>query len=263
MNLKTDVLSVDGKAVGSVSLPPVFSASIRPDLIRRAVLAEQTRALQPKGAFPLAGLQTTAEYKGRKEDYRSIKNRGISRLPREKLPKGRFGRVRIVPFSVKGRRAHPPKPEKKLVELINEKERRKAIASALAATASADAVRARGHEVNGLKLPIVVENKLEELAKTRDVETVLHTLGFSKDLARSAHSRRARGGRRGGHRERKSVLIIVGEDKGILRAARNIPGVDAVLAGELSARALAPGGLPGRLALYTESALAKLNELGG
>lgn len=257
------MLSLDGKVMKSVSLPPAFSATIRPELIRRAVLAEQTRTLQPKGTFPLAGLQTTAEYKGRKEDYRSIKNRGISRLPREKLPKGRFGRVRIVPFSVKGRRAHPPKPEKKIVELINKKERQKAIVSALAATASIEAVRARGHVVDGLKLPVIVENRLEELAKTREVKAALHALGFAPDLARSARSRHARGGRKGGHRERKSVLIVVGEDRGILRAARNIPGVDAVLAGELSARLLAPGGLPGRLALYTESALAKLNELGG
>jgi len=262
VKLKVDVLSLEGKPLREVELPPAFSTPIRPDLIVRAVLAERTRSLQPKGSFPLAGLQTTAEYQGRKENYRSIKNMGISRLPREKLPKGRFGRVRIVPFSVKGRRAHPPKPEKVLLERINEKELKKAIGSALAATASAEAVKRRGHEVNGLKLPLIVENALEEVSKTGEVERVLHSLGFSNDLKRS-RKRRASNGRNARRGERKSVLIVVGEDKGILRAARNIPGVDAVLADRLSAELLAPGGSPGRLALYTESALEKLKDFGG
>ena len=49
--------------------------------------------------------------------------------------------------------------------------------------------------------------------------------------------------------------MVVGEDKGIFRAARNIPGVDVVLADQINTEVLAPGGVPGRLTIWTESAI--------
>ena len=64
-------------------------------------------------------------------------------LPHEKLPKGRYGRVRMIPFAVTGRRAHPPKVEKIIEEKINKKEYQKALFSAISATASSDVVKNR------------------------------------------------------------------------------------------------------------------------
>jgi large subunit ribosomal protein L4e len=260
--MQADVYSISGTKAGSVELPGVFYEPVRKDLIRRAVLAERSSRYQPKGVYPLAGLQTTAEYKGRKEDYRSIKNKGISRLPREKLPKGRFGRVRIVPFSVKGRRAHPPKPEKVLVERINRKERAKAMRSAIAATALKEMVLARGHRA-GIALPLVVENSFEEMRKTKDVLGALEALRLDGDLQRAKPKKRTgvAARRRGGYATPRSVLIVVGNDKGVLKAARNIPGVDAVLVDALSAELLAPGASAGRLTLWTQDALQRLDAL--
>jgi len=260
--MKADVYSIDGKKKGDVELPSAFSEEVREDLISRAVLHELSKEYQPKGAYKRAGLQTTAEYGGRKDSYRAIKNHGISRLPREKLPKGRFGRVRIVPFAVSGRRAHPPNPDKKLVEEMNKKEYKKALRSAVAATASADLVKKRGHSFNGKTTPIVVEAKFEELSKTREVKGVLEKLGLDKELARGSKTRRRTGviaRRRGGVKRPKTVLIVVSDAKKAVKAARNLAGVDVCTPKTLTASQLAPGTKAGRLTVWTEAALKELS----
>jgi len=260
--MKVHVYSLNGEAVEEIELPNQFGEDVRPDIIARAVIAEQTRKYQPKGAFKLAGLQTTAEYRGRKEAYGSIKNRGISRLPREKLQKGRFGKVRIIPFSVKGRRAHPPKPDKILVEKINEKEHKKALRSAIAATSKREFVEARGHILNGVKeLPLIIENKFEELKKTREVLNCLRALGLSSELQR-AEKRDKRSGvrerRKGGYRTPRTVLIVVSADKSIIKAANNLPGVDVRTVRDLDASSLAPGTKAGRLTVWSKGAIEEL-----
>jgi large subunit ribosomal protein L4e len=263
--MKVHVYSIDGNAEGEMELPPQFSEEIREEVISRAVIAEQSMKYQPKGAFKLAGLQTSAEYMGRKENYRSIKNKGISRLPREKLPKGRFGRVRIVPFSAKGRRAHPPKPEKILVEKINRKEYEKALRSAIAATARKDIVEARGHVTSGVKeIPLVVENKFEEFDKTKNVLNCLRALGLEGDLERGRRTRRITGvrkRRRGGSARPKSILIVVGNGSKVERASRNLAGVDVRSVNELNVSSLAPGTHAGRLTLWSKRAVEELAKM--
>src|SRR3989338_10039533 len=123
MEMKTKLFKLDGSEGGSVELPSQFTEEYRPNLIRRAFWAFASLRWQPKGAFRLAGMQTTAEYFGRRHRWRQTINTGRSRLPREKLSGGRLGRVLQVPHAVKGRRAHPPKPQKILLEKINKKEK--------------------------------------------------------------------------------------------------------------------------------------------
>ncbi len=263
--MKAIVLGLDGGRRGEVELPEQFNEEYRPDIIRRAYHAEATARLQPKGIFLLAGLQTTARYYGRRHAWRQTINTGRSRLPREKIPGGGTGRVRIVPHARSGRRAHPPKAEKNLRERINFKENNKAIRSALAATANATLVKARGH-VFERAAPIVVENALEEIKRTKDAKRVLSALGVKGDLERAESARKKRSGRarlrKGGYRTPKSVLIVFGEDKGIWHAVRNLPGVDACRVDKLNAELLAPGGDAGRLAILTENAVARLKENG-
>jgi len=48
--------SIKGQKMSEkVELPNVFETTLRPDVIKRAVLAEQTWKRQPKGVSPLAG----------------------------------------------------------------------------------------------------------------------------------------------------------------------------------------------------------------
>ncbi|MEW5955318.1 MAG: 50S ribosomal protein L4 [Candidatus Micrarchaeota archaeon] len=261
--MKASVFSIDGGQAGEVELPPQFGEEYRPDLIRRAFLAQRSLSYQPKGNYILAGFNTTADYYGRRHTWRQTINTGRSRLPREKLPKGRSGRVLRVPQAVKGHRAHPPKPWTKIVEKINRKEKNYAIRSAIAATADAGLVKQRGH-VFEARLPLVADDPLESLKKVKEVKATLEKIGVGPDLQRASEGRKKRSGRarlrRGGYRVPKSVLIVIAEDKGVWQASRNIPGVDVAKVDELDAEALAPGGDAGRLVVWTKAALQKLAE---
>jgi large subunit ribosomal protein L4e len=194
-------------------------------------------------------------------------NVGSARLPQVKLAKGRRGEVRKVPQARTGRRAHPPKPEKVLVEKINKKERRKAIRSAIAATRDIGLVKERGHRVGDIKkLPIIVDNAIESLKKTKEVREALLRLKLGEDLKRGEQKkiRAGRGTTRGRkYKKKKSVLIVVGSDKGVVKASKGIAGVDVSLAKNINADLLAPGGKPGRLTVYTESALSEIGKLFG
>ncbi len=258
--MKVKVYDLEGKAVDEVQLPSVFSEEIREDLIRRAVLSDESKEYQPKGSYRWAGLETSAHYVGRKEAFKSLKNRGQAMLPREFFGGGIPGRVRRIPSAVGGRRAHPPKPWKKIVEKINKKEYVKALKSALAATASIDIVKQRGHKV--LQSPIIVVDDLQELTKTKDVYAFLMKF-IKEDLERVKKGKKRRTGvrrRKGGVKYPKSALIVVSKE---WKAGSNIPGIDVKLVKELKVKDLAPGGHPGRLLIITKSALEEINELWG
>jgi large subunit ribosomal protein L4e len=243
--MKATVYSIEGKALRQIDLPSVFESPQREDLVKRAVLSEESMTYQPKGNFRLAGLLTSARYRGRKEDYGSGKNKGIPHLPHEVLPGGQLGKVKRVPHAVKGRRAHPPKPQKKIVEFINKKEHLLALASALSYSANRDAVMRRSKAEIILALPIVLENNFENIKKTRDVLKVLEALKLEKMLARSKRT------------GTKSALIVVASGD-VTKAAANLPGVDVVRVSELEVRDLAPGTHPGRLTLFSENSLPEI-----
>jgi len=245
MHMKATVYSIEGKALRQIDLPAVFESPRRGDLVKRAVLSEESKLYQPKGHYPLAGLETSARYRGRKEDFGTVKNKGIPHLPHEVLPKGQLGKVKRVPHAVKGRRAHPPKPQKKIVELINKKEHMKALASALSFCADRDTVCGRAHTDIGMSIPIVLEGNFERLAKTKDVERVLGSLNLMKFLEKS---------KRNGT---KSALIVVSSENAT-KAGANLPGVDVVCAKSLTVKDLAPGTHPGRLTLFSESAIPEI-----
>jgi len=254
------VYGLDGKAVGRVKIPEVFRTPIRPDVIKRAVLAIQTHRLQPQGRDLMAGKRTSAESWGAR--------RGVSRVPRVKgsrYPKA--GQGAFAPMTAGGRAAHPPRVEKVIRKEINKKERRLAIRSAIAATAVKELVAARGHVVDEVKnFPLVVDDALEELERTRDVREVFKNLGLWPDVERASERKvRAGKGKMRGRKlkKRKGPLIVVSKDGGIFKAARNLPGVDIVLVKDLNAELLAPGTHPGRLTVWTRSAFKSLDELFG
>jgi len=243
--MKTSTYSLEGKVVKEITLPAVFEEPARPDLVKRAVLSDESKLKQPKGNYPLAGFETSARYRGRKEDFGAVKNRGIPHLPHEVLPKGRLGKVKRVPLAVKGHRAHPPKPEKRIVEEMNKKEYLKALKSAIAMTASHDFVERRINSKISLSLPLVIEGKFEDLKKTKDAFAVLQSLNLGRLIEKA---------KRNG---RKGPIVVVSKAS---RAAENIPGVDVVEVGRLKVMHLAPGAQPGRLAIYTEKAVEALSQ---
>jgi len=251
------VLNLEGKATGKVQLPPVFATPLRPDVIKRAVLAIQSNRFQAQGRDPMAGKRTSAESRGT--------GGGIARLPRRK---GASGRAAFAPGTVSGRQGHPPLSEKIIVKKIPRKEKRLALFSAIAATASKDVVASRGHHVEDVpEIPLVVTSDFEGLTKTKEAEEALIHLGVLSEIFRAKEGTKVRAGK-GKSRGRKmkrtiGPLIVVAENKGIVEAARNVPGVDVVTVADLNVEMLAPGTHPGRLTIWTNSAIERLGELYG
>ncbi|MFH8080644.1 MAG: 50S ribosomal protein L4 [Candidatus Aenigmatarchaeota archaeon] len=262
--MKANVYGLDGKVKKQIDLPSSFFVPIREDVIRRAVLALQSQKRQPYGTDPLAGLRTSAHYHGRRRTRYQMINRGIARLPRlhRTSPQMVF-RVRRVPQAVKGRRAHPPKVEKIFAQKINKKELLLAFWSAISASFNIEMVKKRGHKVDGLKLPIIFDDEIQNVKKTKEFESILKKIGLEKEIERCRERRERPGkgkmrGRR--YKTKKGPLVVVLEDNGILRAARNIVGVDAVLLKDLTVEHLAPGAHPGRISIWSLSAIEALKE---
>lgn len=265
--MKADVISVEGKKVSEMELPKQFSAEVDANLIKRAVLATQSAKTQLKYTKLLAGRDNTAVYvgaRGKPQMYRLI-NVEHARKPRLKNRRALVsGQVAGIPAVVGGPRAHPPKSTKINAEKINKKEKRKALESAIAATGNEELVKARGHSVPKVKLPIIVESKFEGIEKTKAVKEVFSKIGVWEDVERALSKKQLRPGKgkkRGRkYKSRKSVVIITEDSEKIFSAARNIPGVDIVRVSELNADVLAPGALPGRLAVWTENAVKALGK---
>jgi large subunit ribosomal protein L4e len=163
---------------------------------------------------------------------------------------------------VKGRLPHPPRSEKVIHFSVNRKERRLATDSAIAYTANLDAVKARGHRVKKPALPMVVADEIETVEKTSDLVSFLEKVDLKAELERvDARTKRNSGKRRlRGRVYRGGVgpLIVVTNDRGLGKAAGGIPGVQVARVQDVSVLDLAPGGVPGRLTIWTESALSAL-----
>ncbi|MEZ0346553.1 MAG: 50S ribosomal protein L4 [Infirmifilum sp.] len=246
------VYDLEGNEAKKLTLPRIFGMSVRYDLIRRAFLAAFTARLQPKGNDVLAGLRTTAESLG--------VGHGIARVARIK---GGMRAARVTQ-AVKGRRAHPPKVEKILVERINKKEKKLALASAIAATSFKELVVKRGHVVPDKPLPIILTDDLESINKASQLRAVFEKIGVWDDVVRAGRGIRVRAGKgklRGRkYKKPRSILIIVSNHRELLKAAKNMPGVEVVSAAQVSVLHLAPGGVPGRLTIFTEKGLKALEE---
>lgn len=247
---RVHVVGLDGKAGETLLLPIAFSSALRPDLVRRAVVAFRAARRQPHGTSLTAGRRHSVEWSG--------KGKGVSRTPR--LMGANTGAQ--APNTVGGGAAHPPRVETIWAKKINTKERQRAFAASLAATREAGLVRARGHAVpEELALPVVVADPVEEIGSTAAARTFLSKLELLPELARadrSVHQRAGRGKRRGRRLQRARGILVVTSAPGKGLGFRNLPGVDVVSVGHLSAEDLAPGGDAGRLTLFSKSAVEGL-----
>jgi len=243
------VFDLKGKSVGKVKLPDVFQTTYRPDIIKRAVVTMQTHRIQPQGRDKMAGKHTVAESLG--------VGRGKSRIS-----------IAFAPGTVGGRRAHPPVSEKKIAKKITKNERRLALRSAIAATASKENVEARGHIVDDVKdFPLVVTDDIQNVKKVKDLKDALINLGVWPDVYRVKESIKVRAGKgkMRGRRKKHAVgpLIVVNADEGVVKAANNLPGVDVANVKNLNAELLAPGTHAGRLTVWTKDSVEALKSLSG
>ncbi|MEM2929998.1 MAG: 50S ribosomal protein L4 [Thermoproteota archaeon] len=250
---KVRVLNENGEEDGEASIPRfILQTEVEEHLVRRAFLAAQSRRLQPQGRDTMAGKRTTAESWG--VGY------GIARVPRTER-----GVARLAPMTVKGRVTHPPRVEKKIRKNINRKEYRKAFLSALSATFRREAVEKRGHRPGSASMPVVFAGEFENVSKTRELVGLFEKIGLKEELERVYSRPKARCGKakwRGRRLKRRvgPLLVVSGSNTSIVKAASGIPGVDVKTPEKLSIMDLAPGGVPGRLTIWTLPALARTVE---
>ena len=263
--MKVAIVDTQNKKAGEANLPSQFSEDFRPNVIKRAVHALQSAARQAYGASPEAGMRHSSDLSKRRRKYRGCYGFGISRVNR-KIHSRRGTRMFWVgttsPQTRGGRRSHAPKSMKIFEKLINKKENRLAIRSAMAATVNKEIVAGRGHSVPDA-YPFIINNAFENLTKVQDVKKALESLGFESELKRTLVRKiRAGMGKLRGRRyiTKKGILLVVGGDCPLLKAANNLPGVEVVPVTALNAEVLAPGADAGRVTLWTENALSTLEE---
>lgn len=262
--MKANLYDLQGNKIKEIVLPRQFDEEIREDIIKRAVLAVQSHNRQPYGPKSDAGKRASAALSRRRKSYKTAYGHGISRVPRKTMwHRGmQFGWVgAFAPGTRGGRAAHPPRPERIWGEKINKQERRKAIRSALAATVNPELIKLRGHKFENA--PIIIDNKFENLKKTKDVEGVLIKLGLQKELDRISKKiiRAGKGKMRGRkYKIKKGPLIVISKSCPLEKSIINLQGIDICHVENLNAELLAPGTMIGRLTIYTEDSINKIEK---
>ena len=253
---------LQGQVLGEVKLPAQFNEPVRTDLIKRAVLSIQSNNRQPYGSDPRAGNKYASKLSRRRRALKTSYGRNLARSPRKTLM--RRGTQYIfsgatAPNTPGGRRAHPPKVSKIFSQKINKKERQKAIRSAISATNIPMLLKQRGFKAESL-----IVRDLERITKTKELKQLLLKLNLSEDLQRSIIKRiRAGIGKLRGrkYKKTKGPLIVVADNKSVLiKASRNLQGFDVAPVSSLNAELLAPGAVPGRLTIWSEAAIEKLEK---
>lgn len=163
----------------------------------------------------------------------------------------------------------PTKIWRKWHRKININQKRYAVVSALAASAIPSLVLARGHRIEQVpEVPLVLDDSVESVEKTSAAVKVLKKIGAYEDVEKAMASRNIRAGK-GKMRNRRYVsrrgpLIVYGtEGAKLVKAFRNIPGVEVASVDRLNLLQLAPGGHLGRFIIWTKCAFEKLDQVFG
>jgi len=242
-------------------MPVALTAPLRPDLVRYIHKNVSKNRRQAYAVSPKAGYDTAAES--------WCTGRAVARIPR--APGGgthRAGQAAFGNMCRGGGMFQPTKTWRRWHRRVNVTEKRHAVVSALAASSLPPLVMARGHRIGAVtELPLVVSDGAEAIQKTKQAVEMLKKLGCTEELQRVIDSKRVRK-TKGKMRNRRYVmrkgpLVIYAEDNGIVRAMRNIPGVETASVDRLNLLSLAPGGQFGRFVIWTEGAFHKLQKMYG
>jgi large subunit ribosomal protein L4e len=250
-----------GESASQTALPAVFTAPIRPDIVRAVHTGLAKNHRQPYAVKFEAGMQTSAESWGT--------GRAVSRIPR--VPGGgthRAGQGAFGNMCRGGRMFAPTKVWRRWHRKVNLNQKRYAVASALAASALPSLVLARGHRIEQVtEVPLVFDDADASILKTSAAVALLKKVGAYADVEKAKASRNIRRGK-GKMRNRRYVgrkgpLVVFGDEDKIGKAFRNLPGVEVSSVDSLNLLQLAPGGHVGRFIVWTKSAFEKLDSVFG
>mmetsp|Transcript_52432 Transcript_52432/g.114707 ORF Transcript_52432/g.114707 Transcript_52432/m.114707 type:complete len:405 (-) Transcript_52432:71-1285(-) len=245
----------------TVPMPNALAMPLRPDLVRYVHTNMSKNKRQAYAVGHKVGYETAAESWGT--------GRAVARIPR--VPGGGTHRAGQAAFGNQARGGGmfcPTKTWRRWHRRVNVTQKRHAVVSALAASSLPPLVMARGHRIGEVaELPLVVSDGMESVQKTKTAVEALKKLGCGEELQRVIDSKKVRAGkgkmRNRRYTMRRGPLVIYNEDNGIVRAFRNIPGVETACVTRLNLLKLAPGGNFGRFIIWTEGALKKVGEMYG
>lgn len=256
--MKAKLYDVNGKAKGDVTLPRAFSGRIRADILLKVFEAQKGSFAQAYGAMEGAGAQYSASgisIKARHK-WKGTYGKGISRVPRKIMSRhgASFSWIGATTANARGgRKPHAPKSWKNLFKKINKKEQDLAMKSALIGTFDAKAIEAkfgRKIEVGGVFSSDILT------AKTKDFLAAMKTIFGDENFMKKRSIRAGIGKLRGRkYKSNAGMIFVIGNEEEMKRS-----GIDVVRVEDLNVKDLAPNGVAGRLACYTEKAI---EELGG
>merc|ERR1712224_694574 len=239
----------------------MFACGVRPDIVAmvHTNLLKNTR--QPYAVSSRSGQKVAGKSLGT--------GRALARIPR--LSGGgthRSGQGAIGNMCRGGRMNAPTKIWRRWHSKVGVNVKRYAMVSALSASSIPPLVMARGHRIECVpEIPLVLDSSIESVSVTAKALTIINALGCGPEIKRSSASSHIRSGR-GKMRNRrflscKGPLIIHAHDYGITRAFRNLPGVNVARVEAINLLQIAPGGHLGRFLIWSEPAIASMNQLFG
>jgi|Transcript_66439 large subunit ribosomal protein L4e len=245
----------------TMPMPHVLTTPLRPDLVRYVHTCVSKNKRQAYAVYAKAGYETAAESWGT--------GRAVARIPR--VPGGgthRAGQAAFGNMCRGGGMFCPTKTWRRWHRRVNVTQKRHAVVSALAGSSLPPLVMARGHRIGEVsELPLVVSDGAESLQKTKQALDMLKKLGCEEELKKVVDSKKVRSGkgkmRNRRYTMRRGPLVVYSEDNGLVRAIRNIPGVETASVDSLNLLQVAPGGNFGRFIIWTEGAFKKLNAIYG
>ena len=250
------------KTVGDVTLPAVFTAPIRNDVVQFVHTQMAKNARQAYAVTRLTGMNHSAASWGT--------GRAVARIPRISGSGTAAGGAGAFGNMCRGGRMFAPtKTYRRWHRKINNHQKRYAVVSALAASAVTSLVQARGHKIENIaEVPFVVDDSVQNYAKTKEAVAFLENSKAMDDVARVADSRQVRAGR-GKRRNRRYVhrrgpmLVLANSNTNGARAFRNVYGLDTANVNSLNLLHLAPGGHLGRFIIWTKAAFQQLDKIFG
>jgi len=244
--------------LGEVKIPSVFTARVRPDMVRKVTNLKLLSTRQAQGVKEEAGYQTAARSWGT--------GRAVARVPR--VAGGgshRSGQAAFANFCRGGGMFAPLKVWRKFGKRVNQKQAQQVQAFCFSAAGTTGLVMAKGHKIDNIpELPLVVTDGITTIQKTMDLKMFLRGLGLGEELERCekrCKTVRAGKGKMRGRKFRngKGPLIVVHENSmGLVRASKKLKGVEIMNVDRANTIDMAPGYTAGRLMIFTKSALERL-----
>lgn len=246
--------------VTELPIPQVFLGPVRSDLVEFVHSNLNKNRRQPYAVNKDAGMMYNAESWGT--------GRAVARVPRVGgSGTHRSGQGAFANSCRGGRMFNPTTVWRRWNRKVNLTQRRHAVAAALAASGVPSLVLARGHRINQVaEVPLVLDSL--QISTTKELLKILSMIGLQEELTRIVSSKKIRAGagkqRNRRYKLRRGPLIIYDNASvNVVRAARNIPGVDVCHIDRLNLLQLAPGGHLGRLIVWTQGAFQKLDHIFG